>query len=56
MANAQLLSPEIVTGYLMIFHSNEDTGRRRDGTQRVDFSGMQSNGSRAETPMHGHLG
>ena len=33
----QLLSPEIVTGYLMIFHSNEDTGRRRDGTQWVDF-------------------
>ena len=37
MANVQLLSPEIVTGYIMIFHSGEGTATRRDGTPWVDI-------------------
>ena len=38
MANVQLLSPEIVTGYIMIFEvSQNGGGKRRDGTRWVDF-------------------
>ena len=38
MANVQLLSPEIVTGYVMIFDvSQNGDGKRRDGTRWVDF-------------------
>ncbi len=38
MANVQLLSPEIVTGYIMIFDvSQNGDGLRRDGTRWVDF-------------------
>ena len=36
MANVQLLSPEIVTGYIMIFDTT-GSGPRRDGTRWVDF-------------------
>lgn len=36
MANVQLLSPEIVTGYIMIFDTS-GSGLRRDGTRWVDF-------------------
>ena len=35
MANVQLLSPEIVTGYIMIFDTTA-SGPRRDGTRWVD--------------------
>ena len=35
VANVQLLSPEIVTGYLMIFETH--TKLRKDGTRWVDF-------------------
>ena len=38
MANVQLRSPEIVTGYMMIFDvSQNGDGVRRDGTRWVDF-------------------
>jgi len=36
MANVQLRSPEIVTGYLMVFNSTGN-GHRKDGTRWVDF-------------------
>ncbi|MDE0279986.1 MAG: hypothetical protein OXN16_02755 [Gammaproteobacteria bacterium] len=36
MANVQLLSPEIVTGYIMIFDTT-GSGLRQDGTRWVDF-------------------
>ncbi len=36
MANVQLLSPEIVTGYVMVFDTT-GSGLRRDGTRWVDF-------------------
>ena len=36
MANVQLLSPEIVTGYVMIFDTAESR-LRKDGTRWVDF-------------------
>lgn len=36
MANVQLLSPEIVTGYIVIFDTT-GSGLRRDGTRWVDF-------------------
>ena len=36
MANVQLLSPEIVTGYVMIFDT-AGGARRQDGTRWVDF-------------------
>ncbi len=36
MANVQLLSPEIVTGYLMIFNSTGN-GIRKDGGRWIDF-------------------
>ena len=36
MANVQLLSPEIVTGYVMIFDTTGG-GHRQDGTRWVDF-------------------
>ena len=35
MANVQLLSPEIVTGYIMIFNTSGN-GLKRDGTRWVD--------------------
>ncbi|WP_419854006.1 hypothetical protein [Candidatus Poriferisodalis sp.] len=35
VANVQLLSPEIVTGYLVVFHVGN--GMRQDGTRWVDF-------------------
>lgn len=35
MANVQLRSPEIVTGYIVVF--NIANGKRRDGTRWVDF-------------------
>ena len=38
MANVQLLSPEIVTGYIMVFDTT-GSGLRRDGTRWVDFFG-----------------
>ena len=38
MANVQLFSPEIVTGYIMVFDvSQNGDGLRRDGTRWVDF-------------------
>lgn len=38
MANVQLHSPEIVTGYVMVFDvSQNGDGMRRDGTRWVDF-------------------
>lgn len=36
MANVQLLSPEIVTGYIMVFDTT-GSGLRQDGTRWVDF-------------------
>lgn len=36
MANVQLLSPEIVTGYVMVFDTT-GSGLRQDGTRWVDF-------------------
>ena len=36
MANVQLLSPEIVTGYIMVFDT-AGSGLRQDGTRWVDF-------------------
>ena len=36
LANVQLLSPEIVTGYIMVFDTT-GSGRRRDGGRWVDF-------------------
>ena len=36
MANVQLLSPEIVTGYIMVFDTT-GSGPRQDGTRWVDF-------------------
>ena len=36
MANVQLLSPEIVTGYVMVFDTT-GSGLRKDGTRWVDF-------------------
>ncbi len=36
MANVQLRSPEIVTGYMMIFDA-KGNGTRKDGTRWVDF-------------------
>ena len=36
MANVQLLSPEIVTGYIMIFDTT-GSGLRKDGTRWVDY-------------------
>lgn len=36
MANVQLLSPEIVTGYIMVFDTTA-SGLRKDGTRWVDF-------------------
>ncbi len=36
MANVQLVSPEIVTGYIMVFNTT-DSGDRKDGTRWVDF-------------------
>lgn len=36
MANVQLLSPEIVTGYIMVFDTT-GSGLRKDGTRWVDF-------------------
>lgn len=36
MANVQLLSPEIATGYVMIFDTT-GSGLRKDGTRWVDF-------------------
>ena len=36
MANVQLRSPEIVTGYIMVFDTT-GSGLRRDGTRWVDF-------------------
>ena len=36
MANVQLLSPEIVTGYIVVFDTGA-SGLRRDGTRWVDF-------------------
>ena len=36
MANVQLMSPEIVTGYIMIFDT-AGNGRRKDGMRWVDF-------------------
>ena len=35
MANVQLRSPEIVTGYIVVF--NSANGKRSDGTRWVDF-------------------
>ena len=36
MANVQLLSPEIVTGYVVIFDTTQ-SGLRKDGTRWVEF-------------------
>ena len=36
MANVQLLSPEIVTGYIMVFDTT-GSGLRKDGTRWVDY-------------------
>ena len=36
MANVQLLSPEIVTGYIMVFNTT-GSGLRQDGTRWADF-------------------
>ncbi len=36
MANVQLRSPEIVTGYIMVFNTT-GSGLRRDGTRWIDF-------------------
>ena len=39
MANVQLLSPEIVTGYIMVFDITE-SGLRQDGTRWLDICAM----------------